>query len=118
MLFRSVVPADDLQGRAGAVWAGKLGLKNVYVLDDTELYGKGIADVFANEAPGAGLTVLSGSFSSPTLARLVSELRTRFPRMLSATYDAVSDENRLAGLRQATGRDAVPPRKRVTSASA
>jgi MoCo/4Fe-4S cofactor protein with predicted Tat translocation signal len=54
---------------------------------------------------GASLAVLSESFSSPTLARLVSELRTRFPKLQWATYDAVSDENRLAGLRQATGRD-------------
>ena len=54
---------------------------------------------------GAGLAVLSESFSSPTLARLVSELKTRFPKSQWATYDAVSDENRLAGLRQATGRD-------------
>jgi molybdopterin-containing oxidoreductase family iron-sulfur binding subunit len=54
---------------------------------------------------GAGLAVLSESFSSPTLARLVSELRARFPKLQWATYDAVSDENRLAGLRQATGRD-------------
>ncbi len=54
---------------------------------------------------GAGLAVLSESFSSPTLARLVSDLRTRYPRLQWATYDAVSDENRLAGLRQATGRD-------------
>ena len=54
---------------------------------------------------GAGLAVLSESFSSPTLARLASELRTRFPKLQWATYDAVSDENRLAGLRQATGRD-------------
>ena len=54
---------------------------------------------------GARLAVLSTSFSSPTLARLVSELRTRFPKLQWATYDAVSDENRLAGLRQATGRD-------------
>src|SRR5258705_800949 len=54
---------------------------------------------------GAGLGVLSESFSSPTLARIVSELRTRFPRLQWASYDAVSDENRLAGLRQATGRD-------------
>jgi branched-chain amino acid transport system substrate-binding protein len=53
-----VVSADDLQGLAGAKWAAKLGAKNVYVLDDTELYGKGIADVFNKEAPGAGLTVL------------------------------------------------------------
>jgi MoCo/4Fe-4S cofactor protein with predicted Tat translocation signal len=54
---------------------------------------------------GAGLAVLSESFSSPTLARLVAELRARYPKMQWATYDAVSDENRLAGLRQATGRD-------------
>ena len=52
-----------------------------------------------------GLAVLSESFSSPTLARLVSELRARYPKLQWATYDAVSDENRLAGLRQATGRD-------------
>ena len=56
--YTRVVPADDLQGRAGAVFAAKLGVKNVYILDDTELYGKGIADVFNSEAAGAGLTVL------------------------------------------------------------
>ncbi|HUF23921.1 MAG TPA: TAT-variant-translocated molybdopterin oxidoreductase [Vicinamibacterales bacterium] len=54
---------------------------------------------------GAGLAVLSESFSSPTLARLTSELRARYPRLQWATYEAVSDENRLAGLRSATGRD-------------
>jgi molybdopterin-containing oxidoreductase family iron-sulfur binding subunit len=54
---------------------------------------------------GAGLAVLSESFSSPTLARLVSELRARYPKVQWATYDAVSDENRLAGLKLATGRD-------------
>ena len=55
---------------------------------------------------GAGLAVVSESFSSPTLARLASELRARYPKLQWATYDAVSDENRLAGLRSATGRDA------------
>jgi len=54
---------------------------------------------------GAGLAVLSESFSSPTLARLASAFRARYPRAIWATYDAVSDENRLAGLRSATGRD-------------
>jgi len=54
---------------------------------------------------GASLAVLSESFSSPTLARLASELRARYPRLQWATYDAVSDESRLAGLRYATGRD-------------
>src|SRR5687767_7529858 len=54
---------------------------------------------------GAGLAVLTESFSSPTLARLATELRARYPKLQWATYDAVSDENRLAGLRSATGRD-------------
>jgi molybdopterin-containing oxidoreductase family iron-sulfur binding subunit len=54
---------------------------------------------------GAGLAILSESFCSPTLARLASEIRSRYPRLQWATSDAVSDENRLAGLRSATGRD-------------
>ena len=54
---------------------------------------------------GAGLAILSESFTSPTLWRLGAELRDRYPKLQSACYDAVSDENRLAGLRQATGRD-------------
>ena len=54
---------------------------------------------------GAGLAVLSESFSSPTVARLAAELREKYPKLQWATYDAISDENRLAGLRQATGRD-------------
>jgi molybdopterin-containing oxidoreductase family iron-sulfur binding subunit len=54
---------------------------------------------------GAGLAVLSESFSSPTLARLTTEFRTRYPKAAWATYEAVSDENRLAGLKSATGRD-------------
>jgi MoCo/4Fe-4S cofactor protein with predicted Tat translocation signal len=54
---------------------------------------------------GAGLAVLSESFASPTLARLASEFRARYPQAFWATYEAISDENRLAGLRQATGRD-------------
>jgi molybdopterin-containing oxidoreductase family iron-sulfur binding subunit len=56
-------------------------------------------------ADGTGLAVLSESFSSPTLARLASEFRARYPKAIWATYEAVSDENRLAGLKAATGRD-------------
>src|SRR5918911_1367971 len=43
-------PADDIQGAAAAAWAKCLGFKKVYVLDDRQLYGKGIADVFAASA--------------------------------------------------------------------
>src|SRR5690348_3715140 len=53
-----VVPADDLQGAAAAAFAAKqTGAKSVYVLDDTELYGHGIAVIFAQAARDLGLTV-------------------------------------------------------------
>ena len=51
-------PADDLQGAAGAAWSKCLGFKRVYVLDDRQLYGKGIADVFDQEARRLGLQVV------------------------------------------------------------
>ncbi len=50
-------PADDIQGAAGAAWAKCLGFKKVYVLDDRQLYGKGIADVFEKKARAIGLQV-------------------------------------------------------------
>ena len=59
---------------------------------------------------GAGLAILSESFASPTLARLAAELRARYPKLQWATYDAVSDESRIAGLRP-------PPAATSTSCS-
>jgi len=56
-----VVPADDIQGVVSADWALKLGLKRVYILDDREVYGKGIADLFharADQLKDQGLTIL------------------------------------------------------------
>ncbi len=52
-----VVPADDIQGLVGAVWAQELGCKKVFVLHDRELYGKGIAGIFETSAPKHGMVV-------------------------------------------------------------
>jgi branched-chain amino acid transport system substrate-binding protein len=49
--------ADDFQGASGAAWAKCLGFKKVYILDDRQLYGKGIADVFDKSAKKIGLKV-------------------------------------------------------------
>jgi branched-chain amino acid transport system substrate-binding protein len=49
--------ADDLQGASGAAWAKCLGFKKVYILDDRQLYGKGIADIFDKKAHELGLEV-------------------------------------------------------------
>ncbi|MDQ3927576.1 MAG: branched-chain amino acid ABC transporter substrate-binding protein [Chloroflexota bacterium] len=54
-----VAATDDIQGPAAADYAyTELGLKKVYVLDDTETYGKGIADNFAKRFQELGGTVL------------------------------------------------------------
>jgi len=52
--YARVVPADDLQGAAAAKWAQSLGVKSVYILHDTETYGKGIADVFRAQGKSLG----------------------------------------------------------------
>ena len=56
--FSRVVPADDLQGAVAGNWAKSLGVQKVYILDDQELYGKGIADVFEATAKKVGIQVL------------------------------------------------------------
>jgi branched-chain amino acid transport system substrate-binding protein len=55
--FRSF-PSDDIQGAAAAKLAQCLGFKRVFILDDRQLYGKGIADVFEKTAKELGLQVM------------------------------------------------------------
>ncbi|MEO5951632.1 MAG: branched-chain amino acid ABC transporter substrate-binding protein [Chloroflexia bacterium] len=75
-----VVPADDLQGAAAAAYAREIGAKSVFVLDDTELYGKGIAAVFARESRNLGLTVAGGPESIDVNAQNYSTLASRIVR--------------------------------------
>ena len=57
--FLRVVAADEFQGGIGAhVMKSELGVRKVYVLDDGSLYGKGVADWFANRAKASNLTVV------------------------------------------------------------
>ena len=73
-----VVPADDLQGAAAAAFAANsLGAKTVYVLDDRELYGHGIALIFARSATDLGLQVLGGPESIDVRANRYSSLAAK-----------------------------------------
>jgi branched-chain amino acid transport system substrate-binding protein len=53
-----VCTTDDRQGAAGAQFARKLGFKKVFVIDDNETYGKGLADVFEADFAKQGGTIL------------------------------------------------------------
>ncbi len=58
--YTRVIPTDDVQGAVGAGWAKQLGAQRVYVLDDTDLYGRAVAAVFAETASKIGLEVVGG----------------------------------------------------------
>ncbi len=57
--YGRVCTTDDNQGSAAAQFAKELGIKSVYVLNDTETYGQGVAQAFVTEAKKQGITVLS-----------------------------------------------------------
>ena len=56
--YTRVVPADDLQGAAAANFAKSVGVTKVFLLDDTQVYGKGIADVFEAIAKEIGMEIV------------------------------------------------------------
>jgi branched-chain amino acid transport system substrate-binding protein len=53
-----VVWNDQFQGAANALYAKELGLKKVFVLNDSETYGQGIANLFVQYAEKQGITIL------------------------------------------------------------
>ena len=55
--YARVVAADDYQGAADALLSQSLGVKKVYILNDKEAYGLGVASNFRNAAKRLGLTV-------------------------------------------------------------
>jgi branched-chain amino acid transport system substrate-binding protein len=72
------VPADDIQGAVGAKWAKQRGAKKVFVIHDQELYGKGIADVFAATAKTMGLQVVGNEgidFKQPDQKPVLTKAR-------------------------------------------
>jgi branched-chain amino acid transport system substrate-binding protein len=57
--FCRVCPTDDIQGPLSAVFAkDTLGVKKVFILDDKELYGAGIAGLFKKKCESLGIQIL------------------------------------------------------------
>jgi branched-chain amino acid transport system substrate-binding protein len=62
--YSRVISTDDAQGGAGAAWAKELGATKAYVLDDTQVYGKGLARAWAIFAAQLGIEVVSAGGTS------------------------------------------------------
>ena len=55
--YARVVAADDFQGAADALLAKSLGVKSVFILNDKEAYGQGVASNFRNAAKKLGIKI-------------------------------------------------------------
>src|ERR671916_451450 len=56
--YTRVIVADDEQGQAGALLMEEEGVESVYILDDKETYGKGLADQVQKSAEDLGIEVV------------------------------------------------------------
>jgi branched-chain amino acid transport system substrate-binding protein len=57
--YARVVWNDQFQGAANAQYAKELGLKKIFVLNDSETYGQGIATLFSQYAQKLGIKILA-----------------------------------------------------------
>jgi branched-chain amino acid transport system substrate-binding protein len=56
--YARVVAADDIQGPADAMWAKSLKIQKVFVLNDKQTYGFGVATTFNRAAKKLGINVV------------------------------------------------------------
>jgi len=55
--YTRIVAADDFQGAADALLTKQLGYKSVFILNDKEAYGLGVANDYQNSAEALGLKI-------------------------------------------------------------
>jgi branched-chain amino acid transport system substrate-binding protein len=66
--YGRVVPADHIQGSAQADWMKEVGVKSVYILDDKQVYGIGVARTTADAAERNGIKVAGTDSIDPKAA--------------------------------------------------
>jgi branched-chain amino acid transport system substrate-binding protein len=74
--YARVVATDDVQGPADALWSQSLGFKKVYVLNDAQTYGAGVAKTYAAAAKKLGIKVV-GNVAWDAKASSYEALATR-----------------------------------------
>ena len=77
--FARVVAADDLQGAAAAMMAKRLGVRRLFVLDDDEPYGAGVAETVRRTASRLDIEQVGSGQWDPR-ARGYAELAARVKR--------------------------------------
>jgi branched-chain amino acid transport system substrate-binding protein len=96
--YARVIVADDKQGKAGVALMLDEGFETVYILDDKETYGKGLADQFQQAAEDQGIEVLGREGidgSAPNYRSLMNKIAQAQP---DAIYFGGIIENNAAQL--------------------
>jgi branched-chain amino acid transport system substrate-binding protein len=83
--YARTVATDDIQGAAGSEWLKSMGKTKVYILDDTQVYGHGLAVSFALHAKNIGMNVLSANGTSEGFDAKATD------------YNALAQKNKSAG---------------------
>ena len=87
--YGRVCTTDDNQGSAAAQFAKELGIKSVYVLNDTETYGQGVAQAFVTEAKNQGIKVLSSGDSGEGWDKKQTDYTALFTKIKATKPDMV-----------------------------
>jgi len=96
--YARVIVADDKQGKAGVALMLDEGFETVYILDDKETYGKGLADQFQQAAEDQGIDVVGREGidgSAPNYRSLMNKIAEADP---DAIYFGGIIENNAAQL--------------------
>jgi branched-chain amino acid transport system substrate-binding protein len=77
--YARVVPADHIQGAALGEWMKELGVKKLYIANDKQVYGSGVAKTTADAAKLNGITVAGNDgidIKAPNYRALASKIKT------------------------------------------
>jgi branched-chain amino acid transport system substrate-binding protein len=87
--YARVCTTDDYQGSAAADFAKTLKVKRVYVLNDNETYGQGVAQAFTTEAKKLGIKVLSSGAYGAAWDAKQPDYKAFFTKIKSSKPDMV-----------------------------
>ena len=96
--YTRVIVADDEQGQAGALLMEEKGVESVYILDDKETYGKGLADQVQQSADELGIQVIGREGVDTTAANFRSVMNKIAQEDPDAIYFGGIIENNAAQL--------------------
>jgi branched-chain amino acid transport system substrate-binding protein len=96
--YTRVIVADDEQGQAGALLMEEQGVESVYILDDKETYGKGLADQVQKSAEELGIQIIGREGVDTTAANFRSVMNKIAQEDPDAIYFGGIIENNAAQL--------------------